>query len=86
MVEKGNPKHKEMVKNVRLSEQIMRSFCTSLPEDRLLTGQLHLRDSDWDPSLDMYWEEPYTGAKLTPGSAMSVLNHYADVIVSKSRL
>ncbi|BFZ60194.1 Dicer-like protein 1 [Saitoella coloradoensis] len=64
------------IPDFRGAEQVMRSFCSSLPENRLLGREVDDDDED-DMSLsEFYYVEPSTGAKLSPHGAVSVVYHY----------
>ncbi|KAJ5159977.1 Dicer-like protein 1 [Penicillium canariense] len=80
MIEADNEIHKRRVQEVRDSEILMRSFCKTLPKDRLLRGP------DYDVDLQTVLgrqkgKRTYTilstGAKLTYGHAIDILGRYA---------
>ena len=78
MIEMGNDDHKRRLQEVREAESLMKAFCKSLPEDRLLHGN----DHDLDILLKKeekkrIYTVPSTGAKLTYGHAINVLERYA---------
>ncbi|KAI9732109.1 MAG: Dicer-like protein 1 [Cirrosporium novae-zelandiae] len=78
MIEQGNRYHLEVLKEVRGSEQIMRDFCTSLPEDRRLKGNdFDLEEASKDGTRLRVFTEPKTGAKLTYWSSLAVIAHFA---------
>ncbi|PGH14121.1 hypothetical protein AJ79_03238 [Helicocarpus griseus UAMH5409] len=78
MVERDNLVHETCLQEVQRSENIMRQFCESLPEDRIIRGS----GDELEAILD---KERYrksftvnsTGSKLTYNSALAVLAHYA---------
>ncbi|KAL4796050.1 hypothetical protein BDV19DRAFT_398514 [Aspergillus venezuelensis] len=75
IIERGNEVQQQRLLEVRDAEEIMKTFCEALPEDRLLKGN--------DGSLGSSFEEEraYTiqssGARLTYHSALAVLARYA---------
>ncbi|KAF3385044.1 Dicer-like protein 1 [Penicillium rolfsii] len=80
MVEKDNESHKTKLQEVREAEILMRSFCETLPKDRLLCRHDH--DLDLKTVLaKQKGQRTYTiqstGAKLTYGHAIEVLARYA---------
>ncbi|OKP10578.1 Dicer-like protein 1 [Penicillium subrubescens] len=80
MVEEDNESHKRKLQEVREAEVLMRSFCETLPKDRLLCG--HDYDLDLKTVLGKQkGQRSYTiqstGAKLTYGHAIDVLARYA---------
>lgn len=80
MVEEGNESHKRNLQQVREAEVLMRSFCGTLPKDRLLSG--HDYDLDLKTVLGKQkgqrtYTVQSTGAKLTYGHAIDVLARYA---------
>jgi endoribonuclease Dicer len=85
MIEMGNDDHKRRLQEVREAESLMQAFCRSLPEDRLLNGN----DHDLDVVLKKeektrIYTIPSTGAKLTYGHAINVLEHYASSLQYES--
>lgn len=78
MLEEGNSAQHQRVLDVRRDEALMRRFCESLPEDRLLEGN----DRDWEYALVKEhgafrtYTEKKTGAKLTYNLSLSVLAHF----------
>ncbi|KAK6512062.1 Dicer-like protein 1 [Arthrobotrys musiformis] len=78
MVEQGNQTHKRIVHDGQEAEKIMKNFCSKLPEDRLLDKQAPTEILGRDPSDDMAYIVPETGAKLTLNSSMQILNQFAD--------
>lgn len=77
MMEEGNFLHRQIILQARQAERLMRQFCESLPEDRLLKGN----DADLDELLFegngfRTYTEPTTKAKLTYDSSLSVLAHF----------
>jgi endoribonuclease Dicer len=83
MIEQGNAKHLKILKDVRNAEEVMRNFCQSLPDDRLLDN-LHATHKVDDNTGEVYIE-PTTGAKLTFSSAMMVVAHYVGTLVSSGK-
>ena len=83
MIERGNADHIKILKDVRGAENIMRLFCQSLPEDRLMdeSQSSHLLDE----SLENVYVEPATGAKLTYASSMQVISHYVGNLVRATK-
>jgi endoribonuclease Dicer len=80
MVEEDNERHKRKLQEVREAEVLMRSFCETLPKDRLLCG--HDYDLDLKTVLGKQkgqrtYTVQSTGAKLTYGHAIDVLARYA---------
>ncbi|PGH26986.1 hypothetical protein AJ80_01370 [Polytolypa hystricis UAMH7299] len=77
MVERDNLIHESCLEEVQRSEDIMRRFCQSLPEDRLLQGNDGLEALLEGELYRKTYRIESTGAKLTYGSALAVLAHYA---------
>lgn len=82
MMEKGNSFHVRAIIEARQAEDVMRTFCQSLPEDRKLKGN----DGDLGDILTtgsgcLSYTEPETGAKLTYGSSLGILAHFAAALV-----
>lgn len=80
MVEEDNESHRRKLQEVREAEVLMRSFCETLPKDRLLCG--HDYDLDLKTVLGKQkgqrtYTVQSTGAKLTYGHAIEVLARYA---------
>lgn len=78
MIEMGNDAHKARLQEVQEAEHLMQAFCRSLPADRILGGN----DHDLDVVLGKEEKKrTYTvlssGAKLTYGHAINVLEKYA---------
>ncbi|EPS32555.1 hypothetical protein PDE_07515 [Penicillium oxalicum 114-2] len=80
MVEAHNERHKRRIQEVRDAEVLMRSFCETLPKDRLLRGYEH------EPDLKTIlgkekgkrtYTIALTGAKLTYEHSMDILSRYA---------
>ncbi|CAL8578554.1 Dicer-like protein 1, variant 3 [Xanthoria parietina] len=81
MIEQGNRKHIDAVRDVRQGEAIMRHFCESLPADRILQGN----DADLDAALFKEknfrtFIDPVSGAKLTYASSLVVLGHFVSCL------
>lgn len=82
MIEKNNPDHSHLVLKSKDAENVMKDFCVRLPEDRLLDKHdIELEDFDLLESLYTY-VEPSTGAKMTMNSAMKIIAHFCDHLVS----
>ena len=78
MLERGNRHHLAAIKYVRQGEQVMRRFCEALPADRLLQGNdCNLDDMFAKERSHRVYVEPSTGARLTYGSSITVLAHFA---------
>ncbi|EGC44582.1 ATP-dependent helicase DCL1 [Histoplasma capsulatum var. duboisii H88] len=78
MVERDNLIHASCIQEAQRAEHIMRRFCESLPEDRIIRG------SSDDLGMNLDKERYYksftvhsTGATLTYPSSLVVLAHYA---------
>ncbi|KAL8890175.1 MAG: hypothetical protein Q9215_002650 [Flavoplaca cf. flavocitrina] len=81
MIENGNRKHIQAVRDVREGEAVMRQFCESLPADRLLQGN----DADLDTALIKEknfrtFIDPVSGAKITYASSLVVLGHFVSYL------
>jgi len=75
MVEAGSYSQHQTLEYVRKAESKMKSFCRTLPEDRLLHGY----DDDDEPFNEQnypYYTDPQTGARLSFGSCLTVLAHF----------
>ncbi|PVH77250.1 ribonuclease III [Cadophora sp. DSE1049] len=82
MYENGNQDHMQIIMEVRRNEKILKTFCQSLPEDRLLTGN----DIDMDHFLakeksHRVYKTP-AGAKLTYKMSLMVLANFVDSLES----
>ncbi|KAF7591232.1 Dicer-like protein 1 [Aspergillus hancockii] len=78
MIERYNADHEARLMEVRDAELVLKSFCETLPEDRILHGT----DSDLDAIIQGEEEKRLfiiraTGAKLTYHSALAILARYA---------
>jgi endoribonuclease Dicer len=85
MVEHENRIHSEIIKQVYKGEKIMRRFCESLPEDRLLTGN----DYDIEYLLSQekkvrHYTDPASGAKLTYRLSLMVLSNFVGSLPQNS--
>lgn len=80
MLEAGNEEHRRILGDVRSAEKIMRKFCQSLPEDRLLNEPPN--SGDLLDENDRIYIEPESGAKLTFSCAMQIIGHYLGSLVS----
>ncbi|KAH6696703.1 hypothetical protein BKA61DRAFT_563214 [Leptodontidium sp. MPI-SDFR-AT-0119] len=78
MYEDGNADHLQIMLEVRKNEKILKTFCQSLPEDRLLMG------NDYDMDHFLAKEKSHrvyktsTGAKLTYKMSLMVLANFVD--------
>jgi len=79
MIEKGNLEHLNLIKGVLAFEQSMKSFCRSLPADRLLGDTEPLPQEN--SANKLYYCEKRTGAKLTHSVAMQFIATYAAHLV-----
>lgn len=79
MTESQNQDHFTSVRQSKDAEMIMREFCEKLPEDRLMDK--HDVDDEKFETNYIYIEES-TGAKMTLNSAMQIIAHYCDHLVS----
>ena len=78
MIEMNNEEHKGRLREVQEAERLMQAFCRSLPADRILNGNGH----DMDVTLKKeekkrIYTVPSSGAKLTYGHVINVLDRYA---------
>ncbi|KAJ6262023.1 hypothetical protein Dda_2825 [Drechslerella dactyloides] len=78
MVETDNWGHKQIVQDGQEAEKIMKEFCKKLPEDRLLDKEPPNESLGPDPTDDLSYIVPETGAKLTLNSSMQILNQFVD--------
>ncbi|KAG9237330.1 hypothetical protein BJ875DRAFT_159968 [Amylocarpus encephaloides] len=82
MCEAGNREHDTMIREVRLNEHVLRTFCNTLPDDRKLTGN----DFNMDRMLakeraqNRTFEHPVTKAMLNYKMSLSVLANFMDSI------
>ena len=81
MCESGNRQHQSSIREARLNEGILKSFCNQLPEDRKLTGN----DIDMDYFLakertHRIYSHPETGAKLNYKMSLAILANFIDSI------
>ncbi|KAF1846746.1 endoribonuclease dcr-1 [Cucurbitaria berberidis CBS 394.84] len=78
MLEAGNNDHRQRVMDVRYDEQVMRTFCRGLSNDRNTVEY----DTDGSELLEFQdklfpsFADPESGARLTYCSSLSVLNHF----------
>lgn len=80
MVELRNPKHRDIYDEVTESERILLQYCKSLDRDRLLDIEVysdHLNKIQHEESYKKTVTIKATGAKLTTGNSLSVLERYA---------
>lgn len=75
MFEEGNNDHQQRIMDVRSDENVMRSFCKNLPNDRILNELDEDRANIFTLDHKTFTDEA-SGAKLTYRSALSVLNHF----------
>ena len=81
--EKGNAMHRQVIEDVRRTEQVMRQFCEALPADRLLQGnESNLETRLAGEKAHRKYIVPGTGATLTYSSSLVVLAHFAACLVS----
>lgn len=83
MLERGNHSHNERLFQARSDEHVMRNFCRTLPQDRLLD----VPDADSDDIQDDFYPsytDSITGAKLTYRSSLTVLNHFVATLPAPS--
>lgn len=83
MIEEGNNGHLYTVHSARIDEQMMRSFCKAVPEDRLLKGNDDIGDLSFMASKGRSYTEQTTGAKLTYESSLVVLAHFVASLPSE---
>ncbi|TAQ86792.1 hypothetical protein B7494_g4871 [Chlorociboria aeruginascens] len=79
MCEDRNQEHAQIIREVRMNENILKRFCAQLPEERLLRGN----DFDMDHFLGKErthrtYTVPETGAKLTYRMSLMVLANFVD--------
>lgn len=84
MLERGNLKEENLVREVRYGEMRMKHFCQSLPEDRRILGN---QDAlDWimskEKALKVY--KLASGAKLTFGNALVILANFVSAVPTDS--
>jgi endoribonuclease Dicer len=79
MLEDGNAEHTQIVREVRLNENILNTFCRALPADRKLTGNNFNMDHFLakEKSHRVY-RVPETGAKLTYKMSLMVLANFVN--------
>ncbi|KAI9888976.1 MAG: Dicer-like protein 1 [Vezdaea aestivalis] len=81
MLERGNLFHHNTLKEVRAGDVILRDFCKSLPEDRLLKG--NEADSSsmlYDEASELTFSIESTQAKLTLDSSIGILAHFTSTL------
>jgi len=82
MYENGNQDHMQNILEVRKSEKILKTFCQSLPEDRLLTGNdIHMDHFLAKEKSHRVYKTP-AGAKLTYKMSLMVLANFVDSLES----
>ncbi|ODH53084.1 hypothetical protein GX48_00618 [Paracoccidioides brasiliensis] len=78
MMERDNLIHQRCLDEAQEAENIMRQFCESLPEDRIIRGASDELDKFlYKERCRKTFTVPSTGSKLTYNSALAVLAHYA---------
>ncbi|KAH7063345.1 type III restriction enzyme, res subunit family protein, partial [Macrophomina phaseolina] len=84
MVEEGNISHRQTVLEARQAERLMREFCESLPENRLLKGNgADLDDLTFERKFFRTYTEPSTRAKLTYDNSLVILAHFTAALPCK---
>ncbi|CZS96253.1 related to Dicer-like protein 1 [Rhynchosporium agropyri] len=78
MYEDGNAEHLQIILEVRKNEGILKRFCESLPEDRLLTGNDIAMDHFLAKEKSQRVYKTSTGAKLTYKMSLMVLANFVD--------
>jgi endoribonuclease Dicer len=79
MCEDGNQEHHQIIREVRQNENILKRFCSALPEDRLLTGNSFNMDHFLNKErTHRVWTHPETRAKLTYKMSLAVLANFVD--------
>ncbi|KAL1855420.1 Dicer-like protein 1 [Paecilomyces lecythidis] len=78
MVEENNLEHETLLEEVRHAEGLMRNFCETLPEDRILHGNGADMDSILEKEIGKRtYRIQNTGATLTYHSSLAILSRYA---------
>ncbi|KAJ9253860.1 hypothetical protein DTO027B5_7245 [Paecilomyces variotii] len=78
MVEENNLEHETLLEEVRHAEGLMRNFCETLPEDRILHGNGTDMDSILEKEIGKRtYRIESTGATLTYHSSLAILARYA---------
>ncbi|KAG8627840.1 hypothetical protein KVT40_003713 [Elsinoe batatas] len=80
MIETGNRDHAVMYDDNNRAEQMMRSFCARLPEDRRLTGNEDLLTPEILYHGENFHNIASSGAKLTPSNAVVFLAHFVSTL------
>ncbi|TKX27681.1 dicer-like protein [Elsinoe australis] len=79
MLESGNKEHAIMLEDNQRAENIMRSFCARLPEDRKLTGNEDFFTAEFQSGITSY-RVSSSGAKLTASNAVVFLAHFVSTL------
>ncbi|KAL2783565.1 hypothetical protein BJX66DRAFT_349313 [Aspergillus keveii] len=77
LIERYNREQEERLQLVRDAENIMKLFCESLPEDRILKGNDWVSNSAPSNEVERAYTVKSSGARLTYHSALAVLARYA---------
>ncbi|PNS18847.1 Dicer-like protein 1 [Sphaceloma murrayae] len=80
MIESGNKDHVTMLENNQRAEQLMRSFCERLPEDRKLIGNEDILGAHSGQRGESVFEIAASGAKLTPSNAVVFLARFVSTL------
>jgi endoribonuclease Dicer len=86
MIERGNKDHRQRVMDAKYDEQIMKEFCNSLSNDRILNElDRDLTDLiELEHRLFPSYTDPESGAKLTYRTSLSILNHFVATFPTKN--
>ncbi|KAK7537797.1 dicer-like protein 1 [Phyllosticta citricarpa] len=85
MIEDKNQKHEQTVLLARKAERMMRQFCESMPEDRILHGNdADLQDILLTGKGFRTYTDPKSKAKLTYNESLVVLAHFCSVLPRQS--
>ncbi|CAL5870932.1 uncharacterized protein PFLUO_LOCUS5174 [Penicillium psychrofluorescens] len=77
MMERENEDHRLQLQEAHRAELLMKNFCETLPEDRLLHGYDHDLKSVIQDEMQRTYTIPSTMAKLTYRHAVHILDRYA---------
>ncbi|KAK8235709.1 dicer-like protein 1 [Phyllosticta capitalensis] len=87
MIEDKNGVHEQTVLQARKAERLMRKFCESMPEDRLLQGNdADLQSISLTGKGFRTYTDPVSKAKLTYNDALVVLSHFCAVLPRHSEV
>jgi endoribonuclease Dicer len=79
MLEDGNLKHREAYNEAKSSEYVMRRFCQSLPQDRVIQKEdVSMEELMAEERNFPFYQDPHTGAKLTYSTCLQVLSNFVD--------